>query len=44
VRDAVARVDTTEDQLLAGRLTRKREDLGALRRVKLVLRRGRRTR
>jgi len=26
-----ARVDTTEDQLLAGRLTRKREHLGALR-------------
>ena len=33
VRDAVARVDTIEDRLLAGRLTRKREDLGALRRV-----------
>ncbi len=33
VREAVERVDTIEDQLLAGRLTRKREDLGALRRV-----------
>lgn len=39
VRDAVARVDTTEDQLLAGRLTRKREDLGALRRVLVRLQR-----
>ncbi len=39
VRDAVARVDVTEDQLLAGRLTRKREDLGALRRVLVRLQR-----
>lgn len=39
VRDAVARVDATEDQLLAGRLTRKREDLGALRRVLVRLQR-----
>lgn len=39
VRDAVARVDTTEDQLLAGRLTKKREDLGALRRVLVRLQR-----
>ena len=39
VRDAVARVDTTEDRLLAGRLTRKREDLGALRRVLVRLQR-----
>jgi zinc transporter len=39
VRDAVARVDTIEDQLLAGRLTRKREDLGALRRVLVRLQR-----
>jgi zinc transporter len=39
VRDAVARVDTSEDQLLAGRLTRKREDLGALRRVLVRLQR-----
>jgi zinc transporter len=39
VRDAVTRVDTTEDQLLAGRLTRKREDLGALRRVLVRLQR-----
>jgi zinc transporter len=39
VREAVARVDTTEDQLLAGRLTRKREDLGALRRVLVRLQR-----
>jgi len=39
VRDAVARVDTTEDQLLAGRLTRRREDLGALRRVLVRLQR-----
>jgi zinc transporter len=38
-RDAVARVDTIEDQLLAGRLTRKREDLGALRRVLVRLQR-----
>lgn len=39
VRGAVTRVDTTEDQLLAGRLTRKREDLGALRRVLVRLQR-----
>ena len=39
VRDAVARVDVIEDQLLAGRLTRKREDLGALRRVLVRLQR-----
>jgi zinc transporter len=39
VRDAVERVDATEDQLLAGRLTRKREDLGALRRVLVRLQR-----
>lgn len=39
VRDAVARVDTIEDRLLAGRLTRKREDLGALRRVLVRLQR-----
>jgi zinc transporter len=39
VREAVARVDTTEDQLLANRLTRKREDLGALRRVLVRLQR-----
>jgi zinc transporter len=39
VRDAVARVDTIEDRLLAGRLTRQREDLGALRRVLVRLQR-----
>lgn len=39
VRDAVARVDTAEDQLLAGRLTRRREDLGGLRRVLVRLQR-----
>ncbi|MFP5389920.1 MAG: transporter [Gammaproteobacteria bacterium] len=39
VRDAVARVDAIEDQLLAGRLTAKREDLGALRRVLVRLQR-----
>ncbi len=39
VREAVARVDTIEDQLLSGRLTRKREDLGTLRRVLVRLRR-----
>ncbi|KQV49617.1 magnesium transporter CorA [Massilia sp. Root335] len=39
VRDAVARVDATEDQLLAGRVTRRREDLGALRRVLVRLQR-----
>ena len=39
VREAVDRVDTTEDQLLADRLTRKRDDLGALRRVLVRLQR-----
>lgn len=39
VREAVARVDTIEDRLLAGRLTRQREDLGALRRVLVRLQR-----
>jgi zinc transporter len=39
VREAVARVDTIEDRLLAGRLTRKREDLGTLRRVLVRLQR-----
>jgi zinc transporter len=39
VRDAVDRIDATEDQLLAGRLTRRREDLGALRRVLVRLQR-----
>jgi zinc transporter len=39
VRDAVAKIDATEDQLLAGRLTRRREDLGALRRVLVRLQR-----
>ncbi|MCD2516689.1 transporter [Massilia sp. G4R7] len=39
VREAVARVDTSEDQLLSGRLTRRREDLGTLRRVLVRLRR-----
>jgi zinc transporter len=39
VREAVARVDTTDDRLLAGRLTRQREDLGALRRVLVRLQR-----
>nr|WP_317205586.1 transporter [Janthinobacterium sp.] len=39
VRDAGARVDDIEDRLLAGRLTRKREDLGALRRVLVRLQR-----
>jgi zinc transporter len=39
VRDAVARVDTAEDQLLAGRHTRRGEDLGALRRVLVRLQR-----
>ena len=37
--DAVARVATAEDQLLAGRLTRRREDLGGLRRVLVRLQR-----
>jgi zinc transporter len=39
VRDAVARADEIEDKLLAGRLTQKREDLGALRRVLVRLQR-----
>ncbi len=39
VRDAGARVDTIEDHLLAGKLARKREDLGALRRVLVRLQR-----
>lgn len=39
VRDAVNRVDEIEDKLLAGRLRRKREDLGALRRVLVRLQR-----
>jgi zinc transporter len=39
VRDAVARADDIEDKLLAGRLTTKREDLGALRRVLVRLQR-----
>jgi zinc transporter len=39
VRDAVARADDIEDKLLAGRLTAKREDLGALRRVLVRLQR-----
>ncbi len=39
VRDAVARVDEVEDELLAGRLHHKRENLGALRRVLVRLQR-----
>jgi zinc transporter len=39
VRDAVARADDIEDKLLAGHLTQKREDLGALRRVLVRLQR-----
>ena len=39
VRDAVARVDKVEDQLLAGRLDSKRENLGSLRRVLVRLQR-----
>jgi zinc transporter len=39
VRDAVSRVDLIEDQLLAGRMGHKREDLGALRRVLVRLQR-----
>lgn len=39
VREAVARADVIEDQLLSGRPTRKREDLGTLRRVLVRLRR-----
>jgi zinc transporter len=33
VRDAVARVDSVEDQLLAGRAAHRREEIGTLRRV-----------
>ncbi len=39
VRQTTARVDELEDQLLAGRLARKRADLGALRRVLVRLQR-----
>jgi zinc transporter len=39
VREAVARVDKVEDNLLAGRLTQRRADLGALRRVLVRLQR-----
>lgn len=39
VRDAVARVDTVEDRLLAGRLNQQRSDLGALRRILVRLQR-----
>jgi zinc transporter len=39
VRNAVTRVDAVEDQLLAGGATRKREDLGALRRLLVRLQR-----
>ena len=39
VRSAVARVDEIEDTLLAGRLTHKREDLGAMRRTLVRLQR-----
>lgn len=39
VRDAVARVDKVEDNLLAGRLMQRRADLGALRRVLVRLQR-----
>ena len=39
VRDAVARVDKVEDELLAGRLDNKREHLGSLRRVLVRLQR-----
>jgi zinc transporter len=39
VRDAVARVDDIEDHLLSGRLTPKRSDLGAMRRVLVRLQR-----
>ncbi|MES2128795.1 MAG: transporter [Pseudomonadota bacterium] len=39
VRSAVDKVDAIEDTLLAGRLVHKREDLGALRRVLVRLRR-----
>ena len=39
VRDAVLRIDATEDQLLAGRLTHRRVELGTLRRVLVRLQR-----
>ena len=39
VRDAVSRVDKIEDELLAGRLNHKRENIGALRRVLVRLQR-----
>jgi len=39
VRDAVARVDKVEDNLLVGRLNRQRGDLGALRRILVRLQR-----
>jgi zinc transporter len=39
VRQATARVDKVEDNLLAGRLTERRADLGALRRVLVRLQR-----
>jgi len=39
VRQTTARVDALEDKLLAGRLARKRADLGALRRVLVRLQR-----
>jgi len=39
VRQATARVDQVEDNLLAGRLTERRADLGALRRVLIRLQR-----
>jgi zinc transporter len=39
VREAVARVDKVEDNLLAGRLTQRRADLGALHRVLVRLQR-----
>lgn len=39
VRQATARVDRVEDKLLAGRLTERRADLGALRRVLVRLQR-----
>ena len=39
VRDAARRIDEIEDTLLAGRLTRKKEDIGPLRRVLVRLQR-----
>ncbi len=39
VRDSIKRVDGIEDELLSGRLSRKRVDLGALRRVLVRLQR-----